>query len=241
MLYARRWDIEMAIQLVKQHLGVRLWWSSNLVVIERQLWATLIIAQVVMGLRLEIAGRAEVDIFDVSLPLLVQYLPRYAARGEDPVAAFVRDGRLAKIHSTISPPCDPDATHRPTRIVPTACIHLERVPNMPNVAVSRAPIRISWNRWANSAPLHPAAGGTAPRPPNYGSSSMRWELVGGGRPCSRGFDWIVIHLLHAGWVSDGMRSQGGRLDGEPGGGFLLATRSAKRLIHRVVSSWPARV
>lgn len=96
VLYARRWDIEMAIQLVKQHLGVRLWWSSNLVVVEQQLWATLIIAQVVMGLRLEIAGRAEVDVFDVSVPLLVQYLPRYAARGEDPVAAFVRDGRLAK-------------------------------------------------------------------------------------------------------------------------------------------------
>ena len=129
VLYARRWDIEMAIQLVKQHLGVRLWWSSNLVVIEQQLWATLIIAQVVMGLRLEIAGRAEVDIFDVSLPLLVQYLPRYAARGEDPVAAFVRDGRLAKFIRPSrriviqTPPIDP------TRIVPAPPdIHLERVP-----------------------------------------------------------------------------------------------------------------
>jgi hypothetical protein len=96
VLYARRWDIEMAVQLVKQHLGVRLWWSSNLVVVEQQLWATLIIAQVVMGLRLEIAGRAGVDVFDVSLPLLVRYLPRYAARGQDPVEAFIRDGRLAK-------------------------------------------------------------------------------------------------------------------------------------------------
>jgi len=94
VLYARRWDIEMAIQLVKEHLGLRLWWSNNLVVVAQQLWATLIIAQILMGLRLEIAGRAEVDIFDVSLPLLAQYLPRYAARGEDPVAAFVRDGRL---------------------------------------------------------------------------------------------------------------------------------------------------
>ncbi len=95
-LYARRWDIEMAIQLVKQHLGVRLWWSTNLVVVQQQLWATLIIAQVVMGLRMEIAGRAEVDVFDVSVSLLVQYLPRYAARGVDPVAAFLRDGRQAK-------------------------------------------------------------------------------------------------------------------------------------------------
>lgn len=94
-LYARRWDIEMAVQLVKEHLGVRLWWSNNLAVVEQQLWATLIIAQVVMALRVEIAGRAGVDVFEVSLPLLVQYLPRYAARGEDPVAAFVRDGRRA--------------------------------------------------------------------------------------------------------------------------------------------------
>ena len=95
LLYARRWDIEMAVQLVKQHLGLRLWWSSNLAVVEQQLWATLIIAQVLMALRLEIAGRAAVDVFDVSLPLLVRYLPRYAARGQDPVAAFIQAGRFA--------------------------------------------------------------------------------------------------------------------------------------------------
>lgn len=94
-LYARRWDIEMAIQLVKQHLGLRLWWSTNLVVVQHQIWATLIIAQILMAMRVEIAGRANVDLFDVSLPLLAQYLPRLAARGEDPVAVFVRDGHFA--------------------------------------------------------------------------------------------------------------------------------------------------
>jgi hypothetical protein len=31
-LYARRWDIEMAVQLVKEHLGLHLWWSSKAVV-----------------------------------------------------------------------------------------------------------------------------------------------------------------------------------------------------------------
>lgn len=94
-LYARRWDIEMAIQLVKQHLGLRLWWSSNLAVVQHQIWATLIIAQILMALRVDIARRASVDIFDVSLPLLAQYFPRFAARGEDPVQVFVRDGRFA--------------------------------------------------------------------------------------------------------------------------------------------------
>ena len=96
VLYARRWDIEMAVQLVKQHLGVRLWWSNNLTVVQHQLWATLIISQVLMALRWEIASRAGVGVFDVSMQLMVQYLPIYAAQGEDPVAAFVRDGRLAK-------------------------------------------------------------------------------------------------------------------------------------------------
>jgi hypothetical protein len=94
-LYARRWDIEMAFQLIKQHLGLSLWWSTKDRVIHQQLYAILIIAQIVQALRLEIAGRAGVEVFDVSLPLLVRYLPVFAARGEDPVARFVDDGRLA--------------------------------------------------------------------------------------------------------------------------------------------------
>lgn len=92
-LYARRWDIEMAVQLVKEHLGLGLLWSSKPVVIQQQLWAVLLIAQLVQALRVEVAARAGVELFDVSLPLLVRYLPRYAAAGHDPVAAFVEDGR----------------------------------------------------------------------------------------------------------------------------------------------------
>lgn len=94
-LYARRWDIEMAVQLVKQHLGARLWWSDKDVVIHQQLLAVLIIAQIVQALRVEIAARAGVDLFEVSLPLLVEYLPQFAANGEDPVEAFVAHGRAA--------------------------------------------------------------------------------------------------------------------------------------------------
>jgi hypothetical protein len=91
-LYARRWDIEMAVQLVKEHLGLGLLWSSKPVVIQQQMWAVLLIAQLVQALRVEAAGRAGVDLFDVSLPLLVRYLPRYAAYGHDPVATFIADG-----------------------------------------------------------------------------------------------------------------------------------------------------
>jgi hypothetical protein len=92
-LYARRWDFEMAAQVVKQHLGLRLLWSSKRAVVLQQVWAVLLIAQIVQALRLEIAGRAGVDLFEVSLPLLVKWLPRLAEGGEDPVAVFVEEGR----------------------------------------------------------------------------------------------------------------------------------------------------
>ena len=57
-VYARRWDIERAFQTSKQHLGRHLLWSAKPVVIQQQVWAVLIIAQIRQALRLEIAGRA---------------------------------------------------------------------------------------------------------------------------------------------------------------------------------------
>jgi hypothetical protein len=94
-LYARRWDIEMAFNLVKTHLGLHLLWSAKTVVIQQQVWAVLIIAQILQTFRLEIAGRAEVDPYDVSMALLVQYAPQFARMGYDPVQAFVEQGRAA--------------------------------------------------------------------------------------------------------------------------------------------------
>ena len=92
-VYARRWDIEMAFALVKQHLKLRLLWSAKPVVIHQQIWATLIIAQVLQALRLEIAAKAGVEPFEVSIGLLVAYAPRYAYEGRDPVRVFVERGR----------------------------------------------------------------------------------------------------------------------------------------------------
>jgi hypothetical protein len=77
-LYARRWDIEMAFRLV---------------VILQQVWAVLIIAQILHALQLEIAGRAGVDPFDVSLPLMVEYIPKWSYDGADMVTLFVEHGR----------------------------------------------------------------------------------------------------------------------------------------------------
>lgn len=93
-LYARRWDIELAVKLVKRHLGLHLLWSAKPAVLHHQIWAVLVIAQIVQALRLEIAGRAGVGLFDVSLELMLQHLPQYAAVHEDPIAAFIAAGRV---------------------------------------------------------------------------------------------------------------------------------------------------
>ena len=92
-VYARRWDIEMAFLLLKRHLQLHLLWSAKQAVIREQLWAVLILSQAVQALRLEIAYQAECDPFEVSLALLVEYLPRFAADGRDPLSTFVEAGR----------------------------------------------------------------------------------------------------------------------------------------------------
>lgn len=94
-VYARRWDIELAFRLLKREVGCHLWWSTKDVVIQQQLLGALIISQIILALRAEVAARAAVDLFDVSLPLLVRYMPQFAAQGEDPLEAIVTRGRAA--------------------------------------------------------------------------------------------------------------------------------------------------
>ncbi len=92
-LYARRWDIELAFLLLKEHLHLHLWWQSKLTGILQQVWACLIIAQLVQAMRMEIAARAQVDPFEVSMPLVVRALPSQLEQGQDPIALIVRRGR----------------------------------------------------------------------------------------------------------------------------------------------------
>jgi hypothetical protein len=110
VLYARRWDIEMAFKLIKRELGLHLFWSAKPVVILQQIWAVLLISQILHALQLEIAGKAGVDPFDVSLSLLVEYLPSWndvdfialaVERGRD--VGFIRPSRRIRIQS---PPLD---------------------------------------------------------------------------------------------------------------------------------------
>jgi hypothetical protein len=110
VLYARRWDIELAFKLIKRELGLHLFWSAKSGVILQQIWAVLLISQILHGIQLEIAAKAGVDPFDVSLTLLVEYLPDWkevdfialvVERGKD--AGFIRPSRRIRI---CTPPLD---------------------------------------------------------------------------------------------------------------------------------------
>ena len=128
-LYARRWDIELAFTLVKRRLGLHLLWSAKAGVVLHQVWAVLTIAQVVQALRVEIAGEAGVDPFEVSVPLLVEYLPLLLEQGEDPVAFFVAEGRrLAFIR-----PSSRTVIHAPV-LLPT-----DLLPRPPDLVLIRQP------------------------------------------------------------------------------------------------------
>jgi Transposase DDE domain len=91
-LYARRWDIELAFRELKEHLGLRLLWSAKLGVIYQQVWASLILAQLLHAFQVELAAHAQVEPFEVSLALLGRYVPRLL-HGEDPMEFLLTHGR----------------------------------------------------------------------------------------------------------------------------------------------------
>lgn len=78
---------------LKRELGLHLIWSSKPVVVLAQVWACLIIAQVLQAIRMEVALRAQVDVFEVSLPLLLQVFSQFDLQGPDGIAKCVRQGR----------------------------------------------------------------------------------------------------------------------------------------------------
>jgi hypothetical protein len=92
-LYARRWDIELAFCLLKEHLQVSQLWSAKWEVVQVQIWAGLLLAQVFHGLQVQLAVQEGVDPFDVSIDLLVQLVPRLLQRGIAPLPFLGRVGR----------------------------------------------------------------------------------------------------------------------------------------------------
>ncbi len=92
-LYARRWDIALAFRVLKDHLNLHHLWSAKEAVVQVQLWCCLILAQVYHALQVEIAGQAGVEVFEVSLDLLVRLTPGWLSRGLTPLEHAVRFGR----------------------------------------------------------------------------------------------------------------------------------------------------
>jgi hypothetical protein len=90
-LYARRWDIELAFRLLKDHLNLRFLWSAKESVIGVQIWATVILAQMLHALQVQVAAQAGVDTFDVSLELLLRHLPDFIRQGGD-LLSRIREG-----------------------------------------------------------------------------------------------------------------------------------------------------
>ncbi|HEY6410072.1 MAG TPA: IS4 family transposase, partial [Ktedonobacteraceae bacterium] len=97
-LYARRWDIELGFRLLKDHLGLGFLWSAKVQVIGAQLWATVILAQLLHALQIQIAFESGVETFDVSLELLWRYLPELAqlsAKQGTPLLQLIKEVGVA--------------------------------------------------------------------------------------------------------------------------------------------------
>ncbi len=92
-LYARRWDIELAFCLLKEHLQLSQLWSAKWEVVQVQLWCALLLAQVFHGLQVQLAAQEGVDPFEVSIDVLVEVVPRLLQQGIAPLPYLGRLGR----------------------------------------------------------------------------------------------------------------------------------------------------
>src|SRR5258708_31130325 len=131
-LYARRWDSELAFLLLKEDVELHLGGHSKLTGILQQIWARLIIAQLLQAMRMEIACQAHVDPFEVSMPLVVRSMPLLLAREQDPIAVCVQRGRQlgfirpsSRLQLQVPAIASPDIVPRPADLV------LERTPCYP--------------------------------------------------------------------------------------------------------------
>ena len=92
-LYARRWDSELAFCVLKEHLHVSQLWSAKWEVVQVQIWAGLLLAQLFHGLQVQLAAQEGVEPFDVSIDLLVELVPPLLQRGIAPLPSLGRLGR----------------------------------------------------------------------------------------------------------------------------------------------------
>lgn len=93
-LYSRRWDIELAFKLLKCQLGLHLWWGARPEIVMIQLWLALILSQLLHALQMHVAWQAQVEPFDVSLPILVDLLPSLPVGPTSLVERLLEHGRF---------------------------------------------------------------------------------------------------------------------------------------------------
>jgi hypothetical protein len=131
-LYARSFDSECAFLWLNTHLGLALFWSAKPHIVLQQVWGTLIIAQLLQALRLQIALQAKQDPYDISMALLIEYLPTLSqyqeqglglllTRGAD--LGFIRPSSRIRIQT-------PDLSDLRVGLLPVDLL-LEQVPNSP--------------------------------------------------------------------------------------------------------------
>jgi hypothetical protein len=96
-IYGRRWDIEIAFNLLKTHLKMNFIWSAKEQIWKQQVIGVMIISQILQAFRVEIAGKAKVDIYDVSIGVMIEMIPRYTRRNKNFIEEIVREGREMKI------------------------------------------------------------------------------------------------------------------------------------------------
>lgn len=92
-LYGRRWDIELGLRALKDHLRLNVLWSAKWEVIGVQLLASLLLANLFHAAQRQIAQQAGVELFDVSLDLVSRLVPRLLQQGCEPISTLVAHGR----------------------------------------------------------------------------------------------------------------------------------------------------
>ena len=79
--------------MLKEHLHVSPLWSAKWEVVQVQIWAGLLLAQLFHGLQVQLAAQEGVEPFDVSIALLVELVAPLLQRGIAPLPALGRLGR----------------------------------------------------------------------------------------------------------------------------------------------------
>jgi hypothetical protein len=85
--------IELAFCVLKEHLHLSQLWSAKWEVVQVQIWAGLLLAQLFHGLQVQLAAQQGVEPFDVSIDLLVELVPPLLQRGIAPLPLLGRLGR----------------------------------------------------------------------------------------------------------------------------------------------------